>query len=630
MNKDITKNIEQYLVSDTNYAIIINGDYGIGKTFYVKNELFPIVSGTEIPNNEDIEFYKPVLISLFGIKSIEELQSQILAELYPFLKSKGMKIASGFLTSALKAWAGTDFTNMLSDSDVISKNVLSFKKIFICIDDIDRKSETLQLKEIFGFINNLVENSNAKVMLIANEDELRKEANIENTDSYSILREKVIGITFNFKTNVSLVYDNVIEAKYNNSAYIDYCHFLKNKKENIIKVIGLNKDNLRNLVFFFEHFKIIFFKLKDLILKNEELKEIKDDLLESILNFSLPITIEYKQGRINAQNASEIPGFYKRIIIFDESKGFALKTNSPESKPKVFKDEFREKYLDFNKYQNLYFQSIFNHIIGLQYLDSDNLLSDIKQIYKFSNNQIPRHQQVIEELKYWNFIDLSFKEYKDLTFEMLKYVDKGEYGLEQYTTVFSFCIRFENKLRFDLSKLKKRFQKGINKNLVRFVADLEFYISVSPEVYCYQDVVDVMSYCITKNENLRNIDKKISAEELFNLFESDYGSFSTKFENNENEFKYIPFFDNISFSRFIKCLKKMKNTDLINLAYLFSRRFSRHFSTSLNCEKDFLIRLQIKIEAVINSKKTPKMDVEAYKILLDKISYSLSNFQNEA
>jgi len=113
MNKDITKNIEQYLVSDTNYAIIINGDYGIGKTFYVKNELFPIVSGTEIPNNEDIEFYKPVLISLFGIKSIEELQSQILAELYPFLKSKGMKIASGFLTSALKAWAGTDFTNML-------------------------------------------------------------------------------------------------------------------------------------------------------------------------------------------------------------------------------------------------------------------------------------------------------------------------------------------------------------------------------------------------------------------------------------------------------------------------------------------------------------------------------------
>jgi len=38
MNDEITYRIEQYPELDTNYAIIINGDYGIGKTHYIKNQ----------------------------------------------------------------------------------------------------------------------------------------------------------------------------------------------------------------------------------------------------------------------------------------------------------------------------------------------------------------------------------------------------------------------------------------------------------------------------------------------------------------------------------------------------------------------------------------------------------------
>ena len=41
MNDQLTERIEEYLQLETNYAIILNGDYGIGKTYYIKNELFP-------------------------------------------------------------------------------------------------------------------------------------------------------------------------------------------------------------------------------------------------------------------------------------------------------------------------------------------------------------------------------------------------------------------------------------------------------------------------------------------------------------------------------------------------------------------------------------------------------------
>lgn len=96
MNEEITNRIEQYLDLDTNYAIIINGDYGIGKTHYIKNQLFPKIAKLKIPHSENEETYIPVLISLFGAKSIEDIQNQIFVELYPILKKKRSKNSCWF------------------------------------------------------------------------------------------------------------------------------------------------------------------------------------------------------------------------------------------------------------------------------------------------------------------------------------------------------------------------------------------------------------------------------------------------------------------------------------------------------------------------------------------------------
>src|SRR5690554_4766592 len=336
MNEDITERIEQYLYLDTNYAIIINGDYGIGKTHYIKNGLFPKVKKLDIPNTDKGEKFLPILISLFGTKSIEEIQNQIFLELYPILKSKGVKIAAGLTNRVLK-YLGNDLKDILSETGASGNNLSDYSRILICIDDIDRKSKELDLKEVFGFVNNLVENFGAKIILIANEDELRKEINIDR-DNYSLLREKVIGISVSFSANVSKIYDEIIQSKYQEKNE-PYYKFLDSEKENIISRILQNNSNLRNLLFFLEHFKIIFNDINKFFDKDEILKEFHSEILTQILDFTLPIAIEYKSGVLKPELFEDIQNLYKGGL-FDISAflsdGNKLQVKSEEEKVKTY------------------------------------------------------------------------------------------------------------------------------------------------------------------------------------------------------------------------------------------------------------------------------------------------------
>ncbi|WP_423912151.1 P-loop NTPase fold protein [Flavobacterium sp.] len=88
-----------------------------------------------------------------------------------YLKNRGVKIFTGLGKSIYKFLSGSEFQELLSDTNTSSSDLIDFSKILLCIDDIDRKSPTLNSKEFFGFVNNLVENQNAKILLIANEKE---------------------------------------------------------------------------------------------------------------------------------------------------------------------------------------------------------------------------------------------------------------------------------------------------------------------------------------------------------------------------------------------------------------------------------------------------------------------------
>lgn len=630
MTEDLTKRITQFLEIDTNYAVIISGDYGIGKTFYFKNKLFPLVRNINVPNSENEEKYRPILISLFGIKSVEEIQKQIFLELFPLLKNKGVKIASDIGKSLLKVFSGVDIEQYVNDADTSTSDIINYNKLLLCFDDIDRKSDDLQIKELFGFINNLVENSNTKVIIIANEDVLRKEESNNDDDTYSVIREKVIGISIKFNTDVVSIYDQIINSKYKDSLPV-YFNYLKEYNQSIIARIEQNNKNIRNLVFFLEHYKIIFNSLDEYLKTDDNLNPFRKEIFELVLNFTLPISIEYKMGSLKPKYFKDIKDLHIGGL-FDLSAflsdGPSMKIKSKEEKVETYQETYKRKYLDDTvQRKKVFFESIFNYITGSSSFSIDKLIEELKSIFVIEDNKVPKREKVLNTLSYWQCIDLNTNEYRNLTNEMLKFVDTGEYKLDQYPTVFHYATRFNNLLNYNLENLKKRFKRGIKKGTFEYKPSLHFHLHISANTEFYEDVKEVGEYCIQINKEIKVKSEKEEVEDLFELFQNDFKEFLEKVNEPNTELRYKPIFAKFNFNKFWSTLKKAKNTELIEFGFDMARRYTKYVYPELNPEKHFIEKLKEKLESEISKSRTTKMDKIAYEFLVSKINESINNFE---
>lgn len=246
MNENITYHILNYINQDTNYAVVISGNYGIGKTHFIQNILFPKIQ--EIKVNEKPKF-TTITISLFGVNSIDEVEKKIFLELFApkDWQKKGAKIV-GLVARGAGSFFNIDVDKVLKESTLSAGDLNKYNNLVICIDDLDRKSPELNLSEVYGFINNLTENLGSKVIIVANEDNLRSEFIDQNANAYSVLREKVIGISFPFQTNLQETFTQII-SKFQTIDRV-YFDFLIEQSTYIIDCIRKNEDNLRNLIFF--------------------------------------------------------------------------------------------------------------------------------------------------------------------------------------------------------------------------------------------------------------------------------------------------------------------------------------------------------------------------------------------
>ena len=98
---DIIKNyVEQ---SDTDFAIMINGQWGSGKTFFLKNEVTKFVGSIKYEQlDKKIKSYELVYVSLYGITTADEIQKRLFVEVNPFLKKKIRKVGLSVLNKGLQ------------------------------------------------------------------------------------------------------------------------------------------------------------------------------------------------------------------------------------------------------------------------------------------------------------------------------------------------------------------------------------------------------------------------------------------------------------------------------------------------------------------------------------------------
>lgn len=228
--------VEDYIKAfKTDYAIMIDGQWGAGKSYYWKHTLRPMIEATEYAEGKK---YGVTKISLFGIQSVDDLKLQMYLPLcQDEEKRKGwFNIGSSALSNLTKR-IGISFDSKTAAS-VLSMVFPNLNTRVYCFDDLERLNSNI-LKEVLGFINTLIEEKNLKVILICNGDECK-------SPDYISYKEKLVRFTCRLKCDIPSVLDTMMNGK----EETEYGKFVLKNKNWIGSVYAKAEcDNLRTLKF---------------------------------------------------------------------------------------------------------------------------------------------------------------------------------------------------------------------------------------------------------------------------------------------------------------------------------------------------------------------------------------------
>ncbi|EAN2986990.1 hypothetical protein JJJ97_001500 [Salmonella enterica] len=390
LNNHIIDNLNYYLnTSAPEYAFMITGGWGAGKTHFIENFI------TEYNKNaiDNQSRNKIIKISLFGFKATSSIDEMIFQSLHPLLGHRYTKLAGNILKGALKLGCKIDINgDSKPDVDInASLDKIKFSEIFstktdsgeiiIALDDLERTD--VPLKEILGYVNYLVEISKVKVILIANEKILHekdKSSEDKNKDVYSKFKEKVIGKTFQIKHNI----DNVLDSFLDESE----CEPLKRHRD-VIKNIYIRSDdtNLRKLKQSILDFGYIANYIDEEQLKNEEYSSL-------LIRVFFALSLEMKSGELSEEK---------------------LRNNEPFQSEKDNSDGSNNIFYKYDiSYRNLYVGDLWADILFKG--DASNLKSATDELVYFKQQKNNEHPLWF---KLWNFSTLNEEQFISLTNQLL-------------------------------------------------------------------------------------------------------------------------------------------------------------------------------------------------------------------
>ena len=161
--------------------VLVDGDWGIGKTYLIKNKY----------KEHKTKYDKVIYASIFGVNSISEINLYMYNELHK-----------------VRGWAKKGYDYLLGGKElgVLSisipfpeiKNTSNFIKkennnILIIIDDIERKSDNVDINELVGMFESLSNIENVEVILIANTLKMLP----DDKSKFDNFKEKVIEKIYN-------------------------------------------------------------------------------------------------------------------------------------------------------------------------------------------------------------------------------------------------------------------------------------------------------------------------------------------------------------------------------------------------------------------------------------------------
>ncbi|MGY6624933.1 P-loop NTPase fold protein [Acinetobacter johnsonii] len=601
------KHIEEYLdyyfdgKKKFEYAVLLNGAWGSGKTWFVKKYIEKQISKDK----------KVAYISLNGISKTSEIDEAIFKCIHPVLGSKQAKLAGQIFKGTLKATLRIDLdgdskpdANLgISAPDIKLPDYLKIDDKFILIfDDLERCE--LKIEEMLGYINYFVEQENIKVLVVSNDTEIKE------SDNFLSKKEKLIGTTFNYSEDQDLAIKSILEE-------IDNFEL----KEKLITVIPLitetfNKIGYKNLrafkqsVFDFERFY-----RKDTF---EWKGNFDQEIFEKLLKYFLILSLENKKGR-----------FHNEILKFKKDEE---STSNAEEKgtSKILKIMRGVDSKDSEDFMNKYNCSLndfilsskrWHEIINLNIIDQNQINLDLYEA----------HFRLKEDKPTWfrlmDFWDLSELEFDDLIKKAKEEVESNK--LEHPTDVLhiiSMLIYFKkNKLIYfsvdkllpiakahwvNLFEVNERMRKINDFSFTEYSGSYGFYAKGIEQFDKF--IREIMESYEDKYKE-KNIER---VQELLNLMETNGWLFAKRISltNSEENFYYnFPILKEINSKDFARKLCDTRSNHSNSILHGISNRYMIKGSFDMYAEEKNWF------DAVENSIKTDILD-SANKILKAKIN----------
>lgn len=457
--------IKDYLqAKETDYAIMITGDWGCGKTYYLNHELKDFVQLQVCPKLD--EKFSLANISLYGISSPEDFHYRVFLGLNSWAKNK---IIGTFASIGTKA--AEFFGVNLDKKDTESLTFISDNTVLV-FDDLERISQDkISVKEVLGLINDYSENNHYKVIIVCNESIFEGKINgVKRHDEYWRYKEKTIRYTYKFEANISNVYDNII-SKIENDEYKKY---LNDNKSFILSLFELGgKRNLRTLKFYLDSLSKPFSHIPNVKYKNEILRTLTVTIMIYVT--------EYKNGQ-GKEKLDELKAKYE--IEFGDMWSNMPKQDNPNENEPSYSDHVAEVYGD-------YYRNEMDRIpFIIDYLITGYFAQDIYTIWVKEKNQALENAEVKPQYQLYRELASPATIDDDTLVEKLKlmihYVSEGKYSIVDIMNVYALLIKYNwigiEGVTIDDS-VNKIFVDAIDrfKDSWTYIPDLQFRIPIWDE-----------------------------------------------------------------------------------------------------------------------------------------------------
>lgn len=645
------KHIEDYLNHyfdpefDANFAVMISGDWGSGKTWFIKQYCKAFEESRKEKRNK-VRF---IYISLNGLTSFTEIEDQIFEQLHPFRASKGFVLANKLFKSFLRSSIRLDLDFDRDQSNNGSINIAPLEAMFdgvpekpsdcfIIFDDLERCR--IEIEAILGYINLLVEHQKVKSVLIANENEIGERttttpANSDRIDDsrYRQIKEKTVGKNFRISINLDQVI-NVFICNVKDDILKEY---LADRKNLILDIFKMSGDkNLRFIQHSIWDFERLFLQGLNCFFE-------KKDLLDDILITFLALFFEVRSGRIIPANIRDIE--MSSFRLYQKNKDKKEVSNHPI-------DLCIDKYSFLrHKYSILGTDNWINFLEN-GYLEKELILSAIEKSEYFAEKNTEEwvqlyHYKEVEDERFLNLLDSVNKEWKRRTYKIPPEVIhiSGIFirlsGLGLFWESLDWVIA-DAKKYIDYLDEQEILKEYSNINLSDDWGNLIFAAHETPQFQ------EIFSYFKEKLGNAAKVKLSEESLDLLNTLIESPGKFWRKTslghmydssEIREKQYHDVPILAEVDPCKFVDAILSIKNKDKLLVGYSIKDRYKFQSSSGnveLISELDFLREVKlILVQECENRRNKPsgynlKLIVEEYlEPVINKLE-ELSNSLNQS